>query len=107
MDRRPIAFVDLESFKGHSYPDVLISILIQTLERFANWLDTAAINPANKTTFWQKLFGTAPKRPPFDKERTKELSKRLREEIIDLRALLTSKKRPAEYRTEERPKGWK
>src|SRR5690348_6163225 len=26
VDRRPIAFVDLESFKGHSYPDVLISI---------------------------------------------------------------------------------
>src|SRR5438309_5259094 len=24
VDRRPLAFVDLESFKGHSYPDVLI-----------------------------------------------------------------------------------
>ena len=34
VDRRPIAFIDLESFKGHSYPDVLISILIQTFERF-------------------------------------------------------------------------
>src|SRR5215471_11850696 len=46
VDRRPIAFVDLESFKGHSYPDVLISILIQTLERFTVWLETAAVNPA-------------------------------------------------------------
>jgi predicted AAA+ superfamily ATPase len=73
VDRRPIAFVDLESFKGHSYPDVLISILIQTLERFAQWLNTAAINPANKTSFWQKFFGAQPKRPPFDKERTKAL----------------------------------
>ncbi len=56
VDRRPIAFVDLESFKGHSYPDVLISILIQTLERFSQWLDTAAVNPANKTSFWQEAF---------------------------------------------------
>ncbi len=31
VDRRPIAFVDLESFKGHEYPDVLISVLVETL----------------------------------------------------------------------------
>jgi hypothetical protein len=88
VDRRPIAFVDLETFKGHSYPDVLISILIQTLERFAQWLDTAAVNPANKTTFWQKLFGTTPKRPPFDKLRTKALSERLAHEVADLKRIL-------------------
>jgi hypothetical protein len=88
LDRRPIAFVDLETFKGHSYPDVLISILIQTLERFAQWLDTAAVNPANKTSFWQKLFGTTPKRPPFNKERTTALSQRLAHEVTDLRRVL-------------------
>lgn len=88
VDRRPIAFVDLESFKGHSYPDVLISILIQTLERFSQWLDTAAVNPANKTSFWQKLFGTTPKRPPFDRVRTAALSQRLRSEIADLTRVL-------------------
>jgi hypothetical protein len=89
VDRRPIAFVDLESFKGHSYPDVLIGILIQTLERFSQWLDTAAVNPANKTTFWKKFFGAKPSRPPFDKARTKALSTRLDDEIADLkRALL-------------------
>jgi hypothetical protein len=88
VDRRPIAFVDLESFKGHSYPDVLISILIQTLERFAQWLDTAAINPATKSSFWQKFFGTKPKRPPFDRVRTKALSQRLETEISDLKRVL-------------------
>jgi Cdc6-like AAA superfamily ATPase len=88
IDRRPIAFVDLESFKGHSYPDVLISILIQTLERFEQWLNTAAINPASKTSFWRKLFGTKPKRPPFDKERTRALSGRLNTEITDLKRVL-------------------
>jgi hypothetical protein len=95
VDRRPIAFTDLESFKGHSYPDVLISILIQTLERFAYWLDTAAVNPANKTSFWQKLFGTAPKRPPFDRDRTKALSKRLNEEIVGLKQVLLEEDRVA------------
>ena len=30
IDRRPISFVDMETFKGHSYPDVLISVLIKT-----------------------------------------------------------------------------
>jgi hypothetical protein len=88
VDRRPIAFVDLESFKGHSYPDVLISILIQTLERFSAWLGTAAVNPANKTSFWQKLFGTVPRRPPFDRERTKALAACLGNEIADLKRVL-------------------
>ncbi len=90
VDRRPIAFVDLETFKGHSYPDVLISILIQTLERFGHWLDTAAVNPANKTTFWNKLFGTKPKRAPFDRERCNALSGRLKKEIGGLKDLLLS-----------------
>src|ERR1022692_4469681 len=57
IDRRPIAYVNLETFKGHSYPDVLLSVLLETLQEFKKWLDTAAINPANKASFWQKLFG--------------------------------------------------
>jgi Cdc6-like AAA superfamily ATPase len=88
VDRRPTAFVDLESFKGHSYPDVLISILIQTFERFSKWLETAAVNPANKTSFWQRHFGARPKRGPFDKKRTKELSERLKKEMVSLTAVL-------------------
>jgi hypothetical protein len=35
VSRTPIAYVDLEQFKGHSYPDVLISVLITTLKAFA------------------------------------------------------------------------
>ena len=34
VDRRPIAYIDLETFKGHSYPDVLLSVLIQTFSEF-------------------------------------------------------------------------
>ena len=65
VDRRPIAYVDLETFKAHSYPDVLLSVLISTFSEFEKWLRTAAINPAHKTSFWKKLFGSAPKRPAF------------------------------------------
>lgn len=34
VDRRPISFVDMETFKGHTYPDVLISVLIKSLQEF-------------------------------------------------------------------------
>ncbi len=90
IDRRPIAFVDLESFKGHEYPDVLISVLIETFNRFAEWLETAAIAPASKTTFWARLFGQKPTRPPFDKARARALSERLRGQLGQLRELLFS-----------------
>lgn len=90
VDRRPIAFVDLESFKGHEYPDVLISVLIETFNKFAEWLETAAIAPANKSSFWSRLFGRKPTRPPFDKARAQALSEKLRQRLKELRELLFS-----------------
>lgn len=90
VDRRPIAFVDLEAFKGHEYPDVLISVLIETFNRFAEWLETAAIAPANKTSFWARLFGQKPTRPPFDKTQAHKLATDLRVHLKVLRDLLFS-----------------
>ncbi len=90
VDRRPIAFVDLESFKGHAYPDVLLSILIKTFSEFAAWLDTAAVAPANKSSFWDRLFGAKPTRPAFSKADAGSLSADLRIAINELRALLFS-----------------
>ncbi|MFG0603592.1 ATP-binding protein [Delftia sp. WSY_4] len=84
IDRRPIAFVDMETFKGHTYPDVLISVLIKSLKEFESWLNNAAITPATKTSFWKKLFGSKPNRPPFNKTRTKNLSDELANLIKDL-----------------------
>ena len=74
VDRRPIAHVNLEAFKGHSYPDVLLSILIATLTEFKNWMDSAAIHPSTRKTFWEKLFGTTPQRPSFNRKATSDLS---------------------------------
>jgi hypothetical protein len=88
VDRRPIAFVDLETFKGHAYPDVLLSVLIETFSKFAEWLETAAIAPANKTSFWSLLFGRKPTRPAFDKAQAKALANDLRRSVEELRKLL-------------------
>ena len=65
LQRIPAAFVDLETFKGHSYPDVLLSVLIETLRAFDTWLEQTATTPASKTSFWKKVFGGTPTRAPF------------------------------------------
>jgi len=81
VDRRPIAYVNLEAFKGHSYPDVLISVLMSTFEEFRKWMDSAAIHPSTRTTFWQRLFGTTPQRPSFNRGKSSQLSAQLKKHI--------------------------
>ena len=90
IDRRPIAYVDLETFKGHSYPDVLLSVLIKAFSEFQEWLETAAINPPTKKSFWKKLFGTSPKRPAFNRKEASKLASKLREQVLELRDQLNS-----------------
>jgi hypothetical protein len=87
IDRRPIVTVDLEEFKGHTYPDVLISVLIRTLTEYETWLSTAGINPATKTSFWNRIFGAVPKRPALKKDLVTSLTNELaalRKELEDL-----------------------
>lgn len=74
VNRTPIAYIDLEKFKSHSYPDVLISVLLSTLTEVQKWLDTAAINPATKTSFWKKFFGSVPTKGALPKKKVTELS---------------------------------
>jgi hypothetical protein len=88
VSRTPIAYVDVEQFKGHSYPDVLISVLISTLKSFQTWLDTAATNPASKTSFWKRLFGTTPNRAAFPRKDTTTLSAEFARMIADLDRVL-------------------
>ncbi|BCK87610.1 hypothetical protein MIZ01_1401 [Sideroxyarcus emersonii] len=109
IDRRPIAFVDMETFKGHSYPDVLISVLIKSLYEFKNWLDSAATAPASKKTFWKRLFDAIPKRPPFNKTHTASLSDELDTLIKDLEHQLrepeSSEKQTKQTRADEQTAG--
>ena len=81
IDRRPIAYVNLEPFKGHSYPDVLLSVLIKTLEEFRKWMNSAAIHPPTKASFWKALFGTTPTRGSLNRKIAANLSEKLGQEI--------------------------
>ncbi|WP_441229729.1 P-loop NTPase fold protein [Tardiphaga sp. 215_C5_N2_1] len=90
VQRTPIAFVDLEAFKGHSYPDVLVSILIRTLVETKDWLDTAATSPASKKSLWMRFFGAKPSKPAFPKTPTHKLSEELAKLITELDQLLHS-----------------
>lgn len=81
VDRRPIAYVNLEAFKGHSYPDVLLSVLINTLKNFKQWLVTAGVHPATRKSFWKSLYGTTPSRPSFNRKQAQKLSNRLTAQI--------------------------
>lgn len=84
IDRRPIAYVDLEAFKGNTYPNVLLSVLIKSFTEFEEWLRTAAINPSNKTSFWQRTFGTQPKRSAFNRKEAAKLADELHKQIEQL-----------------------
>jgi hypothetical protein len=88
LDRKPVAFVDLETYKEHSYPDVLLSVLVATFQDFASWLNSAGLHPSTKRSFWQRLFGAAPRRPPLPKARVGSLSTKLVKQIEELKTLL-------------------
>ncbi|MGE3780455.1 MAG: hypothetical protein AB7F89_24920, partial [Pirellulaceae bacterium] len=62
----------------------------KTFGEFAAWLETAAIAPASKTTFWSRLFNERPKRSPFDKSAAKAQAEKLRRVVSDLKELLFS-----------------
>ena len=90
LQRIPTAFVDLEAFKGHSFPDVLLSILIETLRAFDSWLDETATTPASKTTFWKRVFGAAPSKPPLDSKAVASVRATLASSIKELESVLHS-----------------
>jgi hypothetical protein len=88
VDRRPIAWVDLEPFKGHTYPDLLLSVLIAAFKSFKIWLETAAVTPANKLAFWKKFFGGAPTKPIINQRACQQLAAKFDRHITDLEAQL-------------------
>lgn len=51
----PVAYVDLEPFKGHHYPDILLSVLLASLDKFKNWLLSADIKEKRKR-IWYTIF---------------------------------------------------
>lgn len=90
--KSPIAYVDLETFKDNIYPDVLLSILIQTFRKFEEWL-------TNSTTYTIKnIFSLE-----FHKYRreVKQIIKTLIEKQDELQNLLYSADQVTIQRTQK------
>ncbi|MEK5240385.1 hypothetical protein NST99_32550 [Paenibacillus sp. FSL L8-0470] len=90
LKRTPVAFVDMEQFKSHSYPDVLISVLIATLESFKEWVQEVGLNSTNKISWWKKVFGAQPERSPLNKTKSGQLVINLNQQIENLNTILHS-----------------
>lgn len=79
----PTAFIDLEPFKGHHYPDLLISVLIAGFTKYHTWLSDEYI--PSKTSFVCNII------PALDSGRTRKLRRLKRfiaEQVVDLRRQL-------------------
>lgn len=92
LNRQPTAYIDLEIFKGHSYPDVLISVMIEAFRKFSDWLDTTAVH-SSSNSWWGKVFGAKPERRPISRKEAKALAERFKEEISDLEKTLQQAER--------------
>ncbi|MCA1680451.1 MAG: KAP family NTPase [Actinobacteria bacterium] len=89
LDRRPSAFVDMEPFKGHTYPDVLISILIEFFRSLRLWLNEGAVAPANRAKIWKRWF-SKPRKGPLRRATAQEISAEVDSILTDLEELLHS-----------------
>jgi hypothetical protein len=87
LDRRPSAFVDLEPFKGNTYPDVLISVLIEFFRSLKLWLDEAAVAPANKAGVWKRWF-SKPRKKPLVRVTAEGISADVERVLVDLEVVL-------------------
>jgi hypothetical protein len=89
LDRRPSAFVDLEPFKGHTYPDVLISVLMEFFRSLQLWLDEGAVARANQAKVWRRWF-SQPRKKPLSRETARAISADVAAVLVDLEELLHS-----------------
>lgn len=87
LERRPSAFVDLEPFKGHTYPDVLISVLIEFFTSLKLWPDEAAVARKNQTSVWKRWFAQ-PRKGPLSRAEAQAISTDIDAVLADLEALL-------------------
>lgn len=78
----PVAYVDLEPFKGHQYPDVLLSVLLAAMQKFSEQIET--LIPSKKR--WNWLWFNKSKRG-IEKNKT-ELIKSIKDSISQLTAQL-------------------
>jgi len=79
----PVAYVDLERFKGQRYPDVLVSVLIATFQSFGQSLSNLGPKgDSPKATLLSRLLRRRPPKPISSVEDA------IRSQITDLQELL-------------------
>lgn len=83
-DRRPIAYVDLETFKEQSYPDVLLSTLVVSFEEFIKWLSSSISRRSLIDILRNRQYDSS----PVDRKQCKNLIDTLRQKIRQLRLQL-------------------
>ena len=69
LDRRLSAFVDLEPFKGHTYPDVLISVLNGVLQEPATLAGRWSRGTSQPGEGLEAMVLATPEEPPFSRDR--------------------------------------
>jgi hypothetical protein len=65
----PVGLVDLEPFKGHQYPDIIISVLLATFSKYSHWLSKRIESEKDRRlwyTFWIFKKLSKKKREFFD-----------------------------------------
>ena len=87
-DRRPVVYVDMEQFKAHSYPDVLVSVLIRTMNGFVDWLTTTAVTPSSNKKFWSRIIQSLPSRSAINRSKAEALRGRINAVRLELECLL-------------------
>lgn len=76
----PVAMVDLEPFKVHQYPDVLISVLIASLKGFKKWLSDNLADESKEARWYNRFF----KRLPSSLNEKRKLLVRIENHIEEL-----------------------
>jgi len=80
-DTHPVALIDLEPFKGHLYPDIIISVLIASFKKYKSWIQRV-INSDIGTRSWKNIW--LKKKYSRKTEKYVELKKRIDKEIDEL-----------------------
>lgn len=88
---QPNAYIDLETFKSHSYPDVLLSILIASFNEFEDWFNKASNNSNIHDSSWQRIIGFFKPKPEKQmQKKAKMLAQKLHKQTEQLNKILHS-----------------
>jgi len=81
---RPIAYIDLETFKGESYPDILLNTLIESFDKFNQWIISSRMPKSSSHFIWKIITEKLHKRNDSNINKFKELFHNFKNQIDEL-----------------------